>query len=414
MFTRVSTSELFRQGVGTILEGQADVGKTSLQLASGKRILSPADDPSGSVQTLELGTALAVNTQFQRNIDVANQRIRYEEITLNSTVNNLQRVRELVVQANNDSQTAETRSFIAAEIRQRLDELVGLANSKDANGEYIYAGFRSNSQPFTIDASNNVSYIGDDGQRHIQISPVRQVAIGNSGNDVFNNILDGNGTFTTSTTTAAGINTGTGIIGAGFVSDSSQWVPDDYRINILNVNPDGTFDYDVTLDDGAGTPLVPPVAGTSQSGADISFLGVSVSIEGAPAVGDAFAVHQSQNKSIFDTYRDIINTLENDTGSAVNRGRLHTNLGQALQELDNDLTNVDRIRSSIGARLNALEGQSEINESAGLQIKTVKSAIEDLDYAEAISRFQQQLTGLDAAQKTYVQIQGLSLFNYIR
>ena len=414
MFTRVSTSELFRQGVGTILEGQADVGKTSLQLASGKRILSPADDPSGSVQSLELGTALAVNTQFQRNIDVANQRIRYEEITLNSTVNNLQRVRELVVQANNDSQTAETRSFIAAEIRQRLDELVGLANSKDANGEYIYAGYRSNSQPFTIDASNNVSYIGDDGQRHIQISPVRQVAIGNSGNDVFNNILDGNGTFTTSTTTAAGVNTGTGIIGAGFVNDSSQWVPDNYRINILNVNPDGTFDYDVTLDDVAGTPLAPPVAGTSQSGADISFLGISVSIEGDPVAGDAFAVNQSQNKSIFDTYRDIINTLENDTGSAVNRGRLHTNLGQALQELDNDLTNVDRIRSSIGARLNALEGQSEINESAGLQIKTVKSAIEDLDYAEAISRFQQQLTGLDAAQKTYVQIQGLSLFNYIR
>jgi flagellar hook-associated protein 3 FlgL len=409
MFTRVSTSELFRQGVGTILEGQADVGKTSLQLASGKRILSPADDPSGSVQTLELGTALAVNTQFQRNIDVATQRIRYEEITLNSSVNNLQRVRELVIQANNDSQTAETRSFIAAEIRQRLDEMVGLANSKDANGEYIYAGFRSNTQPFTIDASNNVSYIGDDGQRHIQISPVRQVAIGNSGNDVFNNILDGNGTFTTAVRTLPTANTGSAIIGAGFVNDISQWVPDDYALEITAVNPDGSFDYDVL--DSASNNIV---SGTSSSGADISFRGISVSLEGSPSVGDVFEINQSQNKSIFDTYRDIINTLENDAGDVVERARLHTSLGQALQELDNDLINVDRIRSSIGARLNALEGQSEINESAGLQIKTVKSSIEDLDYAEAISRFQQQLTGLDAAQKTYVQIQGLSLFDYIR
>jgi flagellar hook-associated protein 3 FlgL len=406
MFTRVSTSELFRQGVGSILEGQAAVGKTSLQIASGKRILSPADDPSGSVQSLELSTALAVNTQFQRNIDVATQRIQYEEISLNSVVNNLQRVRELVVQANNDSQNQDTRSYIASEIRQRLDEMVGLANSRDANGEYIFAGYRSNTEPFSIDALGNVSYIGDDNQRFIQISPVRQVAIGNSGNDTFNQILDGNGSFTTAANVA---NTGTAWIDTGEVTDLATWQAniDTYTVTITEPTP-GNLEYTVT------DSLAAVVAGPAPfvDGADISVpaIGMRFSLTGTPAAGDTFTIEPSTNKSIFDTYTDIINALESPAG----QGQMHTILNQGLQELDNDMTNIDRIRSSVGSRLNAIEGQSEINESAGLQLRTVKSAIEDLDYAEAISRFQQQLTGLEAAQKTYIQIQGLSLFDYIR
>jgi flagellar hook-associated protein 3 FlgL len=413
MFTRVSTSELFRQGVGSILEGQAAVGKTSLQIASGKRILSPADDPSGSVQSLELGTALAVNTQFQKNIDVATQKIQYEETALNSVVTNLQRVRELVVQANNDSQSADTRSYIASEIRQRLDEIVGLANSRDANGEYIFAGYRSNTQPFSIDSTGNVTYLGDANQRFIQISPVRQVAIGNSGDDVFNNILDGNGSFSTSSNPA---NTGTAIIDTGQVTDLAAWQAnvDTYTVTITEPTP-GDLRYTVT-DATAPTPPGLPADVPLVSDADISIpsIGLQFSIEGNPAAGDTFTITPSTNKSIFETYTDIINALESGTDDGAIRAQMHTILNQGLQELQTDLTNVDRIRSGIGARLNALDGQSEINESASLQLKTVKSAIEDLDYAEAISRFQQQLTGLEAAQKTYIQIQGLSLFDYIR
>jgi flagellar hook-associated protein 3 FlgL len=410
MFTRVSTSELFRQSVGTILEGQAQVGKTSLQIASGKRILSPADDPSGSVQSLELGTALAVNTQFQRNIDVATQKIQYEETALNSVVTNMQRVRELVVQANNDSQTADTRSYIASEIRQLLDEMVGLANSQDANGEYIFAGYRSNTQPFSIDSTGNVSYIGDDNQRYVQISPVRQVAIGNSGDDVFNNILDGNGSFTTSASTT---NVGTAIIDTGRVTDLATWQAnvDTYTVSISEPTP-GNLEYTVT--DSASTVVAGPTAYASGADISVAAAGFQFSLEGEPAAGDTFSITPSTNKSIFDTYRDIANALESNSDDAAVRAQMHTILNQGLQELQTDLINVDRIRSGIGARLNALEGQSDINESAGLQLKTVKSAIEDLDYAEAISRFQQQLTGVEAAQKTYIQIQGLSLFDYIR
>src|SRR5690606_12039494 len=137
----------------------------------------------------------------------------------------LQRVRELALQGNNGSQTNETRRFIAGEIRQMLDELLQLANTHDANGEYIYAGVTSLTRPFSPGAGGEVTYNGDDGQRQIQISPVRQIAIGDSGQRVFMDIPEGNGTFTVHEDPA---NSGGGVIDAGSVRDLSAWVPDDY------------------------------------------------------------------------------------------------------------------------------------------------------------------------------------------
>jgi flagellar hook-associated protein 3 FlgL len=406
---RVSTTEIYRQGVNSILDGQSKVGETQLQISSGKRILSPSDDPSGAVQTLELSTALAVNSQFQRNNDIVIQKLGAEENTLNSVVNNLQRVRELVVQGNNDSQTGETRGYIASEIRQLFDEMFGLANSRDANGEYIFAGFRSETQPYSLDASGNVSYQGDDAQRFVQISPVRQVAIGDPGSEVFNNILSGNGTFTTAATDT---NTGNGIMSSGVVVDLPTWQAntDTYTLTFTEPTP-GNLEYEVT-DSGGGSVLGPV---PYQSGADISFQGVQVNIEGTPAAGDTFTVAPSTNQSIFETYQDLIGALElGGANNPAQNAQVHTRLNQALENLDQDLENISRIRSGIGARMNALDNQSEINSGLQLQLQTVKSSIEDLDYAEAIGRFQLQMTGLQAAQQTYVQIQGLSLFNFLR
>jgi flagellar hook-associated protein 3 FlgL len=408
MVARVSTSELFRQGVNSILEGQAQVGKTSLQISSGQRITKPSDDPSGAIQSLQLSTSLAINTQFQRNNDIARQKLEYEEVTLDSVVTSLQRVRELVVQGNNDSQTQETRGYIASEIRQQLDEIFSLANTRDSNGEYIFSGFRSDTQSFVRDAAGNVSYQGDDGQRSVQVSPVRQIAIGDTGSDVFNRIRSGNGSFVTQAATA---NTGTGSITVGQVLNPTTWQAnlDTYTVAITEPTP-GNFEYTVT--DSSAAVVAGPAA--YQSGADIQFQGISVNVEGQPAAGDTFTVTPSSDRSIFETYQAVITALESNSSNPATNAQMHTDLARGLAELENDLENLSKIRSRVGSRLNALDSQTEINSGADLQLRTVKSSIEDLDYASAISKFQQQLTGLEAAQKTYIQIQGLSLFNFIR
>ncbi len=182
---RIGTLQLFRQGVNSILDQQTRLAGTQLQLASGKRINKPSDDPTGSAQLLGLSESLKVTGQYQKNVDHARSRLELEDTALGSVGDALQRARELAVQGLNDTNGPEDRVAIAQEIRQLTDEVLGLANRKDANDEYLFGGFQGQDPPFSHDGSGTFSYAGDQGQRKLQVGPARQVADGDSGLDVF-------------------------------------------------------------------------------------------------------------------------------------------------------------------------------------------------------------------------------------
>ncbi|VAW73577.1 Flagellar hook-associated protein FlgL [hydrothermal vent metagenome] len=182
---RIGTLNMFRQGVDAILERQTDLFRTQQQLSSGKRINRPSDDPSGAAQLVGLSDSLDVTRQYQRNINAIRSRLELEDVSLASIGDALQRVRELTVQGLNDSNGAEARSAMALEVRQILDEIRGLANRTDAAGEYLFSGFQGQTAPFLDDGVGNFSYVGDQGQRLIQVGSSRQIADGNSGFDVF-------------------------------------------------------------------------------------------------------------------------------------------------------------------------------------------------------------------------------------
>ena len=131
--TRISSVEQFRQGVDNILSQQARLNETQLQLSTGKRVNRPSDDPSGSTQLLKLSTLKSKTEQFNRNIDSARHQLQLQESVLSSVNNVLQRVRELTVQANNATQSNESRAAIADEIYNRIDELLQYANTKEMN-----------------------------------------------------------------------------------------------------------------------------------------------------------------------------------------------------------------------------------------------------------------------------------------
>jgi flagellar hook-associated protein 3 FlgL len=401
---RVSTTQIFRNGIGAIQDNQQSLARTQLQLGTGKRILSPADDPSGAVQAMEFRSAVQKTEQYQRNGGLLEQRLQLSESILSSVGEGLQRVRELALQGNNATQTNETRSYIAGEIRQVLDELLQLANTRDANGEYIYAGITSLTQPFSPGSGGDVIYNGDDGQRKLQISPVRQVPIGDSGQAVFMDIPTGNGTFAVRDDPG---NTGGGVIDAGSVTDFSAWVPDDYSIGFSEVG--GELVYEVR--DGGGAVILGPEP--FQEGEAIRFNGVETRILGMPAAGDSFSLSPSASQDMFSTYRQLAEALESPVTDTAGRARLNNAVNRALVDLDQALGNVIDTRASVGARLKTVENQRNINEDVLLQFKSTLSEIEDLDYAEAISRFNLQQTSLQAAQQSYVQVQRLSLFNYL-
>jgi flagellar hook-associated protein 3 FlgL len=192
---RIGTLQLFRQGVSAILDQQSRLAVTQNQLAVGKRIVNPADDPTGSAQLIGLSETAKTTQQFQRNILAVRTRLELQDSALGSVGDALQRVRELTVSGLNDTKGAAERTAIAVEIRQLAGEVMGLANRKDGNGQYMFAGFQVLTVPFSQTAPGVFSYAGDQGQRQIQIGPARQVADGDAGQAVFMDIADGSGGF---------------------------------------------------------------------------------------------------------------------------------------------------------------------------------------------------------------------------
>ncbi|MCG5524507.1 flagellar hook-associated protein FlgL [Ectothiorhodospira haloalkaliphila] len=420
---RISTSQIFQNGIDVIQRQQAEISRTQNQLGTGRRILSPSDDPSGSVQALQFESRIEQTKQFQRNGGLAEQRLRLTEVTLASVGDGLQRIRELSVKANNATETDETRRYIAGEMQQVLNSLVDLGNTRDANGEYLFAGYKSQTQPFVM-KNGEVEYQGDDKARQVDISPVRKMAVGDPGNQVFGDagvsgaLKDGNGTFTTLPDDE---NAGSGVIGAGSVVDRKGWqeavdaAAGELSYSVTFADDGETFTVQA-FDNGAELTDAPfdtlPTDVPFKSGESIAFNGISFDIKGTPADGDEFTIRPSEPQSLFAGVQNIIDALQSPVGTST--APVNNAINRGLSELDNALGHVLDTRATVGARLNALENQDNLNRDQILQLETTISEIRDLDYAEAISRFNLQQVGLQAAQQSYTQVARLTLFDYIR
>ncbi len=395
---RVSTSSMFSGAQGMMQRLQAAIDYTQRQISSGRRILTPADDPVASSRAMDIREAVGRLDQFERNANVATNRLSREDAALGSVTNVLQRVRELALQANNSTQSDETRKLIAIEMREALDQLVQVANQRDSNGSYLFAGNLEGTQPVTR-AGATYSYNGDQGQRFIQIAEGRQVADGDPGAAVFFNIRGGNGTFTSQADAA---NAGTGVVGAGSLVDPVAWDQGDYTVRFIDQTS-----YEV-LDAGAAVVAT----GAFQPGDTVSFRGIEFSIDGQPEAGDQFDIAASRYKDVFSMVGDIADALERSSGDPASLALLNNSVNAGLQNIDQAIGNIIEVRAQVGSRLAAIETQLDSNGALELTFRATLSDIEDLDYTEALSRLSLEVTTLEAAQKSFVRTQSLSLFNY--
>ena len=398
---RLSSLQIFKQGISAITDQQNKLSFTQQQLATGKRVLTPSDDPAAATRILDITEDLKLLDQYARNGNMAQAQLSQEDVVLADVSTLLQRVRELVVQANNASQSPESRGSIGTEISARIDQLQALANTRDSNGEYIFAGFQADTQPFT--RQGGVSYNGDDGQRFLQLGSGSRVAVRDSGVDVFMSSFSGNGTFDVKPDVA---NSGTLVAGSSSVDGS--FVRDNYTITFNQATPADPVTYQVT--DGAAAVVA---GGNYVAGEAISFAGARIDFDGAPADGDVFGVTPSVKQDVFSTLQTIADQLNDAGGSAAEVAAINNGMGRALNNLDQAMDNILQVRADVGVRLNQVESQQAINETFNLQLQTTLSDVQDLDYAEAISRFNLELTALEAAQQSYVKMQSLSLFNYL-
>ena len=382
-----------------MLEQQSQLSTTQTQLGTGKRVVVPSDDPAAAVQILDLQKSLDITGRYQDNIGAARSSLDMEDKALQNGIDLVQRVRELMVQANSGVLSDQQRQGIAAEVSEHLASMLNIANSQDSNADYLFAGFTAAAKPFS-QSTAGFSYAGDQGQRLLQIGPQRQIAISDSGSEVFQAIRNGNGTFVTSYNAA---NTGTGVVDPGNVVDASAWVSDTYTINFLTPTT-----YEVR---NSAAALV--TSGNYQADATIAFNGIQTAISGTPAAGDRFTIAPSTNQDVFTTLKNTIDALNQGTGTPVTKAQATNNLNQSMVALDRVLDKFTTLQAGVGARLNALDNAETANSEFVSNTQTALSGVQDLDYPEAISRFNRQLQALQAAQQTFTKVQNLSLFNYI-
>lgn len=423
---RISTGMIFDAGVAGINRQTASLLHTQEQISSGRRILTPSEDPVAAARALEVSQAAEVVAQFKRNQDSATAALALEEVQLESANDVLARVRELAIQAGNGTLSATARMGIATELRARFDELVGLANATDANGQRMFSGYMGATTPFggSVDgilAGTDIDYAGDDGQRKLQVSPSRFIEVSDAGSDVFMRIRNGNNYFVTDYADNAitGLpNTGTAVISAGSVLDPAAFNAEPVKDITVKFAVDafGTVTYD--LMDSSG-PLI--VAGRPfQSGQPILLteppafdLGASVTITGAPADGDSFSIAPSSSQSVFTTIANLIGAIETPPGTPADNARYGSDIRSAIADLDQARDNILRVRASIGSRMNEVESLGDLSSNISLQHQQALSSLQDVDYATAITTLMRNQANLEAAQQSFAKVSQLSLFDYI-
>lgn len=411
--TRISTSQLQREAINSMLKQHETLSRTQQQVASGKKIFKPSEDPVAASRVVNLKDTLSSIDQHQSNVDAARSRITISEGVLASVVELIQRASELSVQANNDSQNDSTRSYIAAEIVQIQDAILNLANTTDSNNEYLYSGSLTRFKPFSRNEAGGFDYNGDESHRDIQISRSRSIAVDDPGSDIFLTIKNGNGVFNT---LDGENNTGTGIIDPGAASA-------DYKEETYAIVFDQSFSKNTDGDVADNVPLTYSVVDSNgrvlsagngfESGKEIVFNGVHTFIKGKPEDSDVFIVRPSQNQNIFSTLENLIRALHGESPEADDRVSFHNAMNRSISDLSQSLNNMLVVRGKIGARMNALDSQEVINDTYRLQVREILSGVEDLDFAEAVSRLNLELTGLEASQKAFTRVQDISLFNFL-
>ncbi|MEC8009158.1 MAG: flagellar hook-associated protein FlgL [Pseudomonadota bacterium] len=315
---RISTTQIYNSGLTRMQTVQSELNELQTKVSTGYEINKPSDDPIKFSQSLKLSEEISINEQFNSNIQMAEGRNELLDSNLEAAVNVLQRMRDLALQASNDTLNQDDRQSISEEIRILQDELAGIMNAQDGSGDYLFAGFQGDNQPFIERSGGGYDYVGDEGQKYTQISASSYVAISDSGKDLFVDVKAAENTIVTSKSVNNNAE-GKAEISVGQVFDQSaldEAFPEKWIITFND--PEDNQDrrtYTVrNASDGS------PVVGTNPAGSlenitydpgeDIEFNGIRVAVSGNPQAGDTFFVESSGNQSVMTTIERFALALE--------------------------------------------------------------------------------------------------------
>lgn len=397
---RVSTTSIYGNAAALLAQRQTELAKTGEQISSGQRITTASDDPVGAARLIELDSAKARNDMLSAGEVAARNALSQVEGVLASASDAYSDIRALLVQAGNAALSDNDRKSVAAELSARRDTLLGLANSRDADGRYLFAGHRESQAPFVAGASG-IEYRGDDGRRDVQVGLSRMMTVTTNGAELFARVRSGNGVFDAA---AAAGNGGSGTISVGTVADPSALDGQTYR---LRFNAGGSYDV-LDASGRAVSPAQPYVPG-----GDITVAGMRVQVSGAPAAGDTFSLAPAANRTVFEALDEAIALLRTPVSSEAARLQLKSGLASGLMQIEQAAERALLSRADAGSALKELDTLAVANASRDEQLQKQISELRDLDYAKATTELAQRQLVLQAAQQAYARILGKSIFDFL-
>jgi len=306
---KISTHLMFDRASHQMSTAQTNLAKSQAQLAQGKQIINPSDAPDQASTVQRLKSILTRQDSYQTALNTVQNRLQGEDSTLSSVSDLLIRAKEIAVQANNDTLSSDNRKALGVELQGLRDQMLSLANTKDTNGNYLFAGSKVSQPPFVSVAGGSPQYVGDQTRMKVMVGENRSMPINRTGTDAF--------------------------------------------VPVNRTAPDGT----------------------------------------------------TQGVGFFIVMDDLIKGVNTS-----DRPKMQGGLG----ELDTLLGGLSMARANIGSGLKGIEQQTSVIEDTVLNLKTTLSSVEDLDYASAITKMNQQMLSLEAAQSSFAKISQLNLFNYIK
>lgn len=302
---KISTSFLFDRATERMSTIQNKLATTQAQLAVGKQILSPSDAPDQAAAIQRLKGEVERQNSHTRTLEVAMRRYTAEETALSTSNDLLIRMKELGLQAVNDTLAPDDRKAIGMEMKALRNQLLSLGNTRDDSGNYLFSGTRVNTPAFAEDQYGNVQYLGDQTQTRIPAGVERTVQFTRAGTDVYSRVVR----------------------------------------------------------------------------------------DGGQSVG------------FFDALDQMIDAVNNSETNGIQQGVAD------LTQMHNSLT---LSQAQNGSDQIVVQSQLDVLDETALRLKSTLSEIEDLDYAEAVTRMNKEMMALEAAMGSFAKISGLSLFDYIR
>jgi flagellar hook-associated protein 3 FlgL len=411
---QISTNEFLLGSLSDLLTQESNLNQLNQQIATGETMLDPSSDPAGAGQAVDLASAINRLNYDAANAQAATQSIQSQLSALQQVSTVVDQLQQVVAQGANAGNSTATNQQLVSTAQNALQELLSLANSQDADGNYIFSGSATNTPPFTTLANGQIVFTGDAGSNQLEVAPSISVATALSGESIFANIPAGtNGV----AVTAAAANTGTAYAAVNGITSPSQLNSErlagtQYEI-AFSAGSGGALDYTVTGGTGApgsasfSSTATTVASGSYAPGSDLEFGGLDIGITGTPAAGDQFFVNPAGTSSLFQTVQGLISALGSGTSNP-------QQIENAIANLDGAQTSILSAQATLGSNLAEIQGVQAADSTTSTNDQAQLSTLQSANLPEVLANYSEGVTALQAAEAAFAKIQNLSLFSLIQ